>query len=139
MRMLHHTTLPANLKEMAKRFSLLLFGLALFGMIPQPAHSGDNVWTTQGPYGGRAQSIAIDPSNSSIVYVGTNDGSLFKSTDGGATWSFANTGLPNSDINAIVIDPTATGLHQRPHQTTRHRASQADGGCRASPSCRLRR
>ena len=108
MRMLHHTTFPANLKEMAKRFSLLLFALALFGTMPQPAHSGDNIWTNQGPYGARAQSIAIDPSNSSIVYVGTNDGSLFKSTNGGATWSFANTGLPEGDVFAIAIDPTTT-------------------------------
>jgi photosystem II stability/assembly factor-like uncharacterized protein len=58
--------------------------------------------------------IALAPSNPSIVWIGTGDQAnarssysgkgVFKSTDGGATWSFM--GLPDSHhIARIVIDP----------------------------------
>ncbi len=47
--------------------------------------------------------LAIDPSNANIVYLGTSPGmggyenrvnDLFKSTDGGASWTLMNNGLP---------------------------------------------
>jgi photosystem II stability/assembly factor-like uncharacterized protein len=68
-------------------------------------------------------SFVIDPSNTSTLYAGcqgTNSnggGGLFKSTDGGATWNAASSGLPavqafptepwppNVSVNALAIDP----------------------------------
>ena len=60
--------------------------------------------------------IAIDPSNTETVWVGTGEGwtrnsvsigdGIYKSTDGGNTWT--NMGLPNSEhITKIVVDPQA--------------------------------
>ncbi len=59
--------------------------------------------------------IAIDPNNSSVIYVGTGESNpafdtyegdgIYKSTDGGTT--FTNMGLPDSRrIARIVVDPT---------------------------------
>ena len=55
-------------------------------------------------------SIVIDPSNPSTLYANTGEGlpgGLFKSTDGGASWTTAMTlGIPASvAIQSLVIDP----------------------------------
>src|ERR1700676_4173421 len=60
--------------------------------------------------------IALDPKNSKNVWVGTGESwtrnsvsvgdGIYKSTDGGETWTHA--GLPDSErINKIVVDPRA--------------------------------
>ena len=52
-------------------------------------------------------SIVIDPSNPSIVYAnGYGSNALFKSADGGATWTSAAAGLPaGAGLGPLVIDP----------------------------------
>ena len=60
--------------------------------------------------------IAIDPSNTNTIWVGSGEGwtrnstsvgnGVYKSTDAGETWT--NMGLPNSErITQIIIDPRA--------------------------------
>src|SRR3989442_1489791 len=39
--------------------------------------------------------LAIDPQTPTTLYAGTSGSGVFKSTDGGASWSAVNTGLPN--------------------------------------------
>ncbi len=67
------------------------------------------------------QALAIDPATPSTLYAGTHgdwrmvrDGGdlrrvavngMFKSTNGGATWSAIDTGLTNPYVEALVIDP----------------------------------
>lgn len=49
--------------------------------------------------------IAFAPSNSSIVYTG-NDGGIFKSTDGGATWTSLNvSGFKATQFQSIALHP----------------------------------
>jgi photosystem II stability/assembly factor-like uncharacterized protein len=50
------------------------------------------------------QTISIDPSNSSTLYVGTNGGGVFKSTNGGASWSVVNSGLTDLLVLALAVD-----------------------------------
>ncbi len=63
-------------------------------------------------------SLAMDPSNSNVIYAGTGEGyfnedsvrgaGIFKSTDSGANWSYL-TSTNTSDfyyVNDIVISPT---------------------------------
>ncbi len=71
--------------------------------------NGGSTWTN--PLSSRAvTSIAIDPSNTNVVYVGTGkyssytDG-LLKSTDGGTTWG---TALANTDVSSVLVDPSNT-------------------------------
>ncbi len=67
----------------------------------------------------KANSIALDPSNTDTVYVGTGDfdGSsgycmgIMKSTDGGATWTnYGRSDFGNTAISALVVDPDAPNI-----------------------------
>ena len=54
--------------------------------------------------------LALDPSNSQIVYAGTMDQGLLKSTDGGATWKPSNGSLQGEEpgqleVTNIWVDP----------------------------------
>jgi len=51
--------------------------------------------------------IAPAKTDGNTIYVGTDTGRLWKTTDLGATWTeFAGKGLPVRWVNAIVVDPT---------------------------------
>lgn len=48
--------------------------------------------------------VVVDPLHPSTLYAGTGVG-VFKSTNGGRTWSAVNNGLDNLRVRALVIDP----------------------------------
>ena len=50
------------------------------------------------------KAIAIDPSTPTTIYVGTDGGGVFKSTDGGSTWTPINSGLTDLKVTALAID-----------------------------------
>ncbi len=52
--------------------------------------------------------IAVDPKNSNIVYAGSHRDGIFKSTNGGSTWSCI--GLDGKYISSVVIDPINTNI-----------------------------
>ncbi len=77
-------------------------------------------WVSTGPVGGSARAFAVDPSNPAIVYAATADsGGVYKTIDGGATWTAMSVGLPTegqslsgAEFGAIAIDPvTPTTLY----------------------------
>lgn len=49
--------------------------------------------------------VAVNPTNSSIMYAGTVDGNIFVSTDGGTTWTSSNS-TPGSSVTSLVVDST---------------------------------
>jgi photosystem II stability/assembly factor-like uncharacterized protein len=49
-------------------------------------------------------SIAVDHANKDIVYMGTSDGEVLKSADGGTTWKTANY-VKGGIIMDVIIDP----------------------------------
>lgn len=49
--------------------------------------------------------IAIAPSNPNILYIGTETGVLFKSTNKGVNWSSISESLPPMILGALVVDP----------------------------------
>ena len=58
-----------------------------------------------GNFGGRLRSIVIKTDAPNQILVGAVAGGIFKSTDGGNSWSGANDFLPNLAISSMVIDP----------------------------------
>jgi hypothetical protein len=63
------------------------------------------------PYGasvvsGRVTALAIDPSNPSIVYLGGAQGGVWKTTNGGASWSPLTDTQASLAIGSIALDPT---------------------------------
>jgi photosystem II stability/assembly factor-like uncharacterized protein len=69
-------------------------------------------WTEVGPgnIGGRIRSIAVDPSNSNIIYVGSVSGGVWKSTNAGSSWSPTNDFADNLAITSLAIDPTNSNV-----------------------------
>lgn len=51
-----------------------------------------------------ATAVAIHPTQTSTVYAATAAG-VFKSTNGGRTWSAMNNGLPTGGVGSLIIDP----------------------------------
>jgi photosystem II stability/assembly factor-like uncharacterized protein len=49
--------------------------------------------------------IATDPTDPRIVYVGTHEAGVLRSTDSGQTWKAVNTGLAGLDAHGLAIDP----------------------------------
>ena len=86
------------------------FATTIFRSLPRPraapASAGVNRWTSQGPDGGSAYAITVDPSNPSIVYAGTYFAGVFRSDDGGSHWRALNSGT--SYIATIALDPSRT-------------------------------
>ena len=60
-----------------------------------------------GPYGGTVRSLLISRKNRLLVYLGTDNGQLFKSRDGGASWSLLYPGINRQHfaIDSIAEDP----------------------------------
>ncbi len=66
---------------------------------------------TRVPVSGRTISIAIHPTNPDIVYVGTAQGGLYKSTNGGLNWTnLFDFQLESLAVGAITIDPTDSSI-----------------------------
>src|SRR5205823_2585199 len=53
--------------------------------------------------------LAIDPQVPATLYAGTYDG-VFKSTNGGVSWSAMNTGLFNTNVRALAVGPQAPAI-----------------------------
>jgi photosystem II stability/assembly factor-like uncharacterized protein len=49
--------------------------------------------------------LAVDPQNPRTVYAGTYGRGVFKTTDGGTSWSAVNSGLTTLSVNSLAIDP----------------------------------
>lgn len=55
-----------------------------------------------------ARGLAVHPVNPDVVYAGSWGGGLFKSTDGGATWSSSSNGMPEgSGVWDVVVNPVS--------------------------------
>jgi photosystem II stability/assembly factor-like uncharacterized protein len=50
-------------------------------------------------------SFVIDPTNRNTIYAGTREHGVYKSTDGGQTWSPANLGLAGVNPYALAVSP----------------------------------
>lgn len=77
------------------------------------------LWSELGPsstyYGaysgrglGRVDRVAFDPSNANVLYAGTTAGGLFKTTNGGTSWSPISEYLPGLGISGIVASSAST-------------------------------
>src|SRR5436305_9533483 len=64
-------------------------------------------WQSIGPDGGTVSALAFAPSNPQVAYAGTLGGGIFRSGDGGASWTAASFGLKRQDIFSLAVDPRA--------------------------------
>jgi len=61
-----------------------------------------------GPDSGQVTDIAIDPRNTtdSTIYIATNDGGIWKSTDAGNTWHQKTDYMLTLSMGAVAVDPS---------------------------------
>jgi photosystem II stability/assembly factor-like uncharacterized protein len=78
-------------------------------LLAAPALAATGRWSLLGPDGGTVTALAVDPVDSRIVYAATQKGEgVFKSRNGGETWSPSGTGLPKipgNNVFCLAIDP----------------------------------
>lgn len=80
------------------------------------ARSENGDWVNLGPFElpdgknykglGRLNSIAFDPIDPQIIWVGSPSGGLWKTTQGGNNWTSTTDDLPTLGVSSILIDPT---------------------------------
>jgi len=63
-------------------------------------------WVSVGVPGGNVRALAQDPSDPQRIYLGTADGVLYRSDDGGLQWHRLDPGFPRGGclLDAIVVD-----------------------------------
>ena len=107
----------------------------VFGLAVHPTDSGvvylgrrDGLWQVRDQGRGRTQlalpiselyiplSIAVAPSQPDVIYVATARQGIFRSDDGGASWTAGSHGLPKAraggrpeEIHTLVVDPRNAG------------------------------
>jgi BNR/Asp-box repeat protein len=90
--------------------SILSLGasLALGFVLTSYAYAGVNFWTGYGPptEGAAVTGLAVDPVQPTTIYAAGSEAGLFRSTDGGRSWSavaVGQTAIPG--VTAVAIDP----------------------------------
>ena len=72
--------------------------------------SGD---LTDGDHGGgfgTITTIAVAPSDPSVIYVGTDDSNVWVTTNGGSSWQNISGSLPNRWVTRVAVDPTDASI-----------------------------
>src|SRR5262249_33978178 len=94
--------------------TLVIAVVALLSALrPASAFAGYQRWTAQGPGGCIVLSLAIGPSVPSTLYAGTSGGGVFKSLNGGQSWTAINNGIYSAyaglpgppEVLSLAIDP----------------------------------
>lgn len=63
----------------------------------------ERVWQMTGPFGGDVTALAIDPRNADRILLGTSDGQIFRSNDGGMVWKRIRPGIKASGFAVTII------------------------------------
>jgi photosystem II stability/assembly factor-like uncharacterized protein len=70
-----------------------------------PGHTG---WTSLGPgnIGGRTRSIVIHPQAPDLMWAGSVGGGVWRTEDGGGSWTPVDDLMANLAVSCLVMDPT---------------------------------
>jgi hypothetical protein len=104
-------------QEQEPLIPLFQTGPVWFALGPSPIPNGQT-FTANGtappslevPVSGRVSAIAVDPTNPNLVYVGGAQGGVYRSFDGGQTWTQLLVGAKNFAIGSITVDPVNPNL-----------------------------
>ena len=73
------------------------------------APAADAGWRPEGPFLGSVRDLAVDPAKPDTLYVATNSGGVWRSDDGGATWSLPGAAMTGREVTWIEADPGTPG------------------------------
>src|SRR5438477_2859539 len=115
-------------RRMRHFFLLSLVTLVLFAETSARAQS----WLPVGPPGGNVRALASDPRDPQRIYLGTADGILYRSDDGGLHWNRLSPGFPlrGCSLDEISVDPRGIVLvgYWEVHGSGGGVARSTDGG-----------
>jgi hypothetical protein len=73
---------------------------------PNNANFEQNGGTLTVTDSGRVNVVIVDPNNTNIIYVGFSGGGVWKSTDGGSTWTPKTETLGSLSVGTLEMDPS---------------------------------
>ncbi len=81
----------------------------------QSVERSTNAWESLGPSSntsgyagtGRVGSVGFHPTDSDIIYVGSAGGGIWKTTDGGDSWTPISDYIGSIGVSAIIVDPSS--------------------------------
>ncbi len=92
---------------------LIPVGPAWTALGPAPIPNGqtlpadaNGISLTQSPVSGRVNAVAIDPADPMTAYVGTAQGGVYQTRDGGITWKALMDSAITLAIGSLELDPT---------------------------------
>ena len=89
-----------------------LSSLLLATSLLAPASVGfaAEAWVSLGPPGGDVRSLAADPRDARVLYLGTADGVVYRSDDAGLRWQRLEPGFPQRgmSLDDMVVGPEGT-------------------------------
>jgi hypothetical protein len=114
-----------DLRRHRGAFALLLPVLTL--LLAAQALAAQAGWSVVGPDGGDARSFAAVPGQSSRLYLGTTNGWIYASADGGASWNRLAQ-LDTSDGGLILDNIVVDSVDPATLYVAAWKADSADGG-----------
>jgi len=70
------------------------------------AISGDLTGGNHGGSYGTITTIAVAPTNTNVIYVGTDDSRVWVTANGGGDWDLVSAGLPDRWVTRVAVDPS---------------------------------
>jgi hypothetical protein len=67
-------------------------------------------WLGPGNIGGRIRAINIHPTSTNTIFIGSVSGGIWRSTNGGTSWTPINDFMANLNVTSIVRDPTNANI-----------------------------
>jgi photosystem II stability/assembly factor-like uncharacterized protein len=86
-----------------------ILAIVIIFLISSTSLSIAQEWAHTGPYSVWSTSIAVDPIDTSRVYVGTHSRGVWESIDSGQNWTEMNEGFPVTEVSLIIADPNHPG------------------------------
>lgn len=105
--------------------ALVCFALPALALAPLAGAPIPGQWRDLGPDGANIVTLAVHPTDPQVIYAG-GIGGVFRSTDGGASWSAANQGLSLRPLLSTVVEVTSLAI-DRAHPATLYAGLNADG------------
>ena len=100
---IHSDSCPPPSRPRALGWSLLAATILL---VTAPAAAA---WRPEGPDTGNVRDVALDPHAAGSVWAATANGGVWRSDDGGRSWSLAGTGMMGRKVEWIEVDPGTAG------------------------------
>ena len=66
-------------------------------------------WRAEGPFGGSVTDIAFDPATPDTVYAATSGAGVYRSDDGGRSWTLPGDEMTSRKVQWVEVDPSTAG------------------------------